>query len=101
LEHAFEQALLANCQRATDECGADTSELRRMIRTAGGIGATKQLLQVEDVSTRLAALLTCARLDLSVEAMVLEPAWSALFSEDERSLAQQRLSDIAARGAGE
>jgi hypothetical protein len=33
------------------------------------------------------------RLDLTVEALVLRPEWSLLFSEEERQIARKRLSD--------
>ena len=64
----------------------------QMVDNHGGVGAASRLIgQMTDGFTRLYCE---GRLDLSVEAVVIQPRWQSLFTEDEISQARQRLQDV-------
>ena len=56
--------------------------------------AALTLLASPTVSDGFAALWQCGRLDLTVEALVLRPPWSALFTEQELTTARKRLTEL-------
>ena len=62
-----------------------------MVRNLGGRETAKRLLANPSVGDGFVALWEVSRLDLSVEALVLQEPWCALFTEEERAVAQQRL----------
>jgi hypothetical protein len=51
------------------------------------------LLHSITVSEGYTALWERGRLDLTVEALILEPQWHELFTEEEREIARKRLRD--------
>lgn len=59
---------------------------------AGYLAAAKQLLASENPASGFTELWLCGRLDISVEAKVLQPEFTSLFTEEERSIARQRLA---------
>ena len=64
----------------------------QMVDNHGGVGAASRLIgQMTDGFTRLYCE---GRLDLSVEAVVIQPRWQSLFTEDEITQARQRLQDV-------
>ena len=65
----------------------------RMVNERGGVAAARHLLRDGTISEGFARLWDEARLDLSVEAVVLDPQWRALFTSDELAVAQMRLDD--------
>ena len=66
----------------------------RMVIDQGGISAAKQLLNSSTTSEGFARLWEERRLDLSVEGLVLQEPWSALFTEGELTEARHRLEDL-------
>ena len=65
-----------------------------MVNESGGLGAAKRLLNPPDVSDGFRRLWEAKRLDLTVEAVVLQDKWVSLFTLEELSTARQRLEDL-------
>jgi hypothetical protein len=62
-----------------------------MVEERGGVEAAKRLLAKNDVQSGLMKLWNCGRLDLSMEALVIDPRFQPLFSEEEIAIARERL----------
>lgn len=65
----------------------------RMVNELGGLAAAQQLLRDGTVSDGFVRLWDEGLLDISVEAVVLDPRWQALFSSHESDVARRRLED--------
>jgi hypothetical protein len=62
-----------------------------MVVDRGGLETARYLLHAAKVSDGYTALWERGRLDLTVEAMILNSEWQSLFSDDERRIAVDRL----------
>jgi hypothetical protein len=93
LEGAFHEAMVGVYRRAKDECGYNATRFLRMVTELGGLGAAKRLLAAKELSEGFVKLWELGRLDISMEALVLEPKWQELFTEEELMSARQRLED--------
>jgi hypothetical protein len=76
----------------------DAARFRQMIATDGGLLTAKKLLRGKDVSYGFSELYLAGRLDLTVEALVLQERWRPLFTADELSTAQKRLDAVTPGG---
>lgn len=103
LELRFHDAMLsiftltgeATRRRAADGSvtrGYWASYFLRGVRNHGGPNYARQLLRAEGTSDGFQRLTDERRLDLTVEALVLRPEFSALFTDDERAVAASRLA---------
>jgi hypothetical protein len=93
LAKEFHQALVQGYQSAKRDLNYNASIYIRMISIAGGLGAARQLLHAPSVSTGFTTLWEKGRLDLTVEAFILQDRWTALFTDDERQIARDRLAE--------
>lgn len=84
-------------RRARDEAGYTATRFLNMVTEQGGLEAARTLLYAEGVSEGYAALFMRGRLDLTMEAMILEPEWDELFTEEEREIAKKRLEQYGYR----
>lgn len=91
LERRFHQAMAQIYTRAKSEAGYNATRYLQMVADSGGLATAKHLLHSKDVSDGFTHLWERGRLDLSVEALILEPEWKALFTADDRLIASQRL----------
>jgi len=66
--------------RAEREVGYNATRFVEMVAERGGVGAAKALLAAAEVSDGFANLWEAGRLDLTVEALVLEPEFEDLFT---------------------
>ena len=73
------------------------SRFIQMVNESRGLGAAKRLLNATDVSDGFRRLWEADRLDLTVEAVVLQDKWVSLFTPEELSTARQRLDDLGYR----
>lgn len=96
-ERAFHQAMLTIYKRAKAECGYNATRFLQMVTDHGGLEAARILLRASSVSEGYVALWERGRLDLSVEAVILQPAWRELFSDAERETARSRLQEYGYR----
>src|SRR5947209_5956004 len=94
LEDEFKEAMIEVYRRAKVECNYNATYFLRMIGERGGLQAAKALLEVTSVSSGFTELYLCGRLDLTVEALVLQPRWKPLFTERELAIAASRLREL-------
>ncbi len=65
----------------------------QMVSEHGGVTAAKRLLQATEHQSGLTRLYELGRLDISAEYLVVQDRWKALFSDEERKKARERLLD--------
>lgn len=87
-------ALERDIETLKREIGYDPTRWRQMLGTHGPVEAARRLLRGPDVSDGFTKLWEHGRLDFTVEWQVL--AHASLFSDDERTLAYQRLKSYEA-----
>lgn len=92
IEQRFHRAMARIYTRAKSEAGYNATRYLQMVSELGGLQTAKQLLHAPKVSDGFTHLWERGRLDLSVEALVLEPEWKALFTHEERGRARERLA---------
>lgn len=78
--------------RARLEAGYNATIFLQMLHRHGGLGTAKQLINAPQVSDGYTALYEKDRLDLTVEALVIDnPKWHGLFAPEEIERAKVRL----------
>lgn len=97
LEREFHGEMKAIYEKARREAGYQASYFIRMVSERGGLAAARALLPKQ--SDGFTELWTRHRLDLSVEALVLQPRFAVLFTEDELETARRRLAEHGYRHA--
>ncbi len=90
LETQFDRALLDAAKRCS-QLGYKPAEFLRMLQQRGGLETARSLLHSHSVSSGFTRLWELHRLDLSVEAHILQPAWRQLFTQVEQDKARKRL----------
>src|SRR5438309_1997218 len=93
LEKRFNEAMLDVYRRAKAEAGYNATRFLGMVSDLGGYETARTLIHAPTVSEGYTALWEGERLDLTVEAVILEPEWQDLFSEIERVIARRRLAE--------
>ena len=91
---AFERAMKNVYVRARNEAGYNAAFFFDMLSSIGGLGTARRLLAAPEVSSGFTALYERGRLDLTVEALVVQSQFAALFSDHELEIARQRLQDL-------
>lgn len=79
----FTAALLAAIQQAEAECGVCQPRLKQRVETCGGVSAAKDYIRHHRVSDGFDALTRIGRPELSMEALLVQSAWQALFADEE------------------
>jgi hypothetical protein len=99
---AFDAAMFDIYRRAKSEAKYNATQFLQMITTNGGHATARTLINSTQPSDGYTALYLRNRLDLTVEAMVVEnPRWHSLFTPEELSKAKRRLADNGYKGPGE
>ena len=94
LMQQFDGAMMEIYRRAKAEAGYPATIFHNMVCERGGLATAKYLINSPKVSDGYTALYERSRLDLTVEAMVVEnPKWHSLFSVNELAKAKKRLKD--------
>ncbi|MCK3778939.1 hypothetical protein MZK49_19720 [Ensifer sesbaniae] len=92
LERQFGVAMLGIYQRAKVEAKYNATVFLGMLNDRGGLPTAKYLINAADPSEGYTNLWERGRLDLTVEATVLENSkWHPLFTPDELAKAKARL----------
>ena len=91
MERGFHTAMLDIYRRALAEANYKASYFLQMVETAGGLTTARKLLATTRPSEGFTALWERGRLDLTVEATMLDPRFASLFSDDELDAARDRL----------
>ena len=77
--------------QATQQAGYTATRFHQMLTEHGGVETARRLLpQMSDGFTELWRR---NRLDLTVEALVLQPQWASLFARHEIEMARGRLKE--------
>jgi hypothetical protein len=92
LQRAFHDAMVNVYRRARTEAGYNATLFLTMVSQHGGLKAARTLLNAARPSEGFTALWERKRLDLSVEAVILEPRFQPLFTDEERQRARDRLA---------
>lgn len=88
----FDIAMFEIYRRAKAEAGYSANLFLNMLTSRGGWATAKSLINAAKPSDGYTALYELGRLDLTVEAVVVEsPRWRALFTEEELRRATRRL----------
>ena len=91
VEQAFNGAMLSLYTRAKAEAEYNATRFLAMLSDLGGLDTARTLLHAKNVSDGYTALWERSRLDLTVEALVLDPQWKVLFTDQEIDIARKRL----------
>ena len=73
------------------DIGYNATRFIQLVSQKGGLQAAKQLIAKEGGTYGFEVLWENKRLDLSVEALVLNPEYETLFTDEERMLCKDRL----------
>ena len=90
-ERAFHQECLDGCAVLAKQHKYNPTYFLQMLHEHGGVGAVRRLLQTENFQSGLTTLWEIGRLDYSSESAVLDPRWTSLFTEAEKTVARKRL----------
>lgn len=94
----FEKAMHGIHTRAKLEAGYNASLYLQMLYRHDGLGTAKQLINSAQVSQGYTRLYELGRLDLTVEALVIDnPRWHNLFTQEELERARKRLAEYKYR----
>lgn len=93
-EATFDLVMQEIYSLALSECGYRATRFLNLVNQIGGLEAARHLLRSDVHPEGLTALWERGRLDLSMEALVLQKRWRALFSADELKLAKRRLDRL-------
>jgi len=91
LQDKFHEAMLSIYRQAKKECNCSAKAFLDMVVTMGGVVTAKRLLASDTPQSGLYELFRCGRLDLTVEAHVLQEEFRKLFDLAELAEAQRRL----------
>src|SRR6266704_1076691 len=91
LETRFDDAMMNVYRRALSECNYNATRFLQMLYYHRGLETARILIHASDVSDGYVALWERHRLDLTVEAVVLDETWHPLFSDQDREIARKRL----------
>lgn len=93
LQKQLHQAMLEIYQRSLKETGVNHSMFHRMIHEQGAHATALHLVHAPKPSDGYTDLYLKGRLDLTVEALVLQKKWDPIFEEETRQLARKRLTE--------
>jgi hypothetical protein len=94
IEKLFEQEVLEGCRELSKKHHYTPTYFLQMVQERGAVRTTKDLLASKEPSEGLNTLWHLGKLDMSVEAMVLDTRYESLFTEEERRIARKRLADL-------
>jgi hypothetical protein len=92
VEREFHRAMVAIYETAKRELGYNATRFLQMLSEQGALATARQLLWSDTPSDGFTALWSHHRLDLTVEAHVLQQRYAILFSDDDRQRARDRLA---------
>jgi hypothetical protein len=94
LEEQFHQAMLDIYQTAKRDINYTPTYFMQMVSEFGGLEAARRLLQKPELSNGFTKLWDKQRLDLTVEAHVIQPKFASLFTPEEIEIATKRLTEF-------
>ncbi|KAF0187236.1 MAG: hypothetical protein FD163_511 [Hyphomonadaceae bacterium] len=88
----FSEAVSGLYKRTQIECNHRQTFLKDLADSIGGYRAAKKILGNKKYLIGIASLKNYNRLDLSVEALVVDPQWEGIFTKRQLEVARERLS---------
>jgi len=85
---------MENIYHTASKLGYTPTYFWQMVQSMGGYQAAKKLISTKNPSSGLTRLWDLRRLDLSVEAHVIKPEYSSLFTDEERRICAERLESF-------
>lgn len=98
MENILHEEMLQIYHQAKKHCNYNATRFFQMVNEKGGLTTAKSLLSSREPQSGLTTLWECGRLDLSMEALVIDPRFEDLFSVDEREMARECLVAYGWRG---
>jgi hypothetical protein len=92
LEAEFHEQMVNVYRNALTQAHYKATKFLEMVTMQGGLKAPKTLLHTTYLPDGFAELWQRGRLDLTMEYIVIQAPWRALFTEDELRVAQERLA---------
>ncbi|MFY1599450.1 caspase family protein [Micromonospora sp. WMMD737] len=89
----FHAAMLDGYRRAKKELNYNAAYFLQMVQEVGGLEAARRLIRASSVSSGFTTLWEKGRLDLAVEAVVLQDRFAGLFTDEELDIARNRLAE--------
>lgn len=86
--------MLTVYERAKRHCHHNANRFLQLVNQYGGLQAAKTLLHSPGLSYGLTELWKCGRLGISMEALILQDTWKDLFSDEDRQIAKNRLTEL-------
>lgn len=93
----FHSAMVEIYRRAKAEAGYNATYFAQMLASEGPLVTARRLVMSGKPSDGFTALWERKRLDLSVEAYILQDRFSALFTDEELDVARRRLEEYGYR----
>ncbi|MBT8167622.1 hypothetical protein [Falsiruegeria litorea] len=93
LENKFADALLATCDE-TAKLGYVADEFASMLKIHGAVQTAKKLVRSGEIQSGLRRLRDLGRLDLATEAVMLQPEFRELFTQQHLDAASWRLDQM-------
>lgn len=94
IEAQFHEAMVTIYERAKRECNYNATRFLQMLSDIGGLETARKLVGTNEPSDGFTELWLHSRLDLTVEALVIQPRWQVLFTPEELAAARKRLQDL-------
>ncbi len=94
LESEFGSRIRELYDRARREAGYNATHFISMVANIGPLGTAKKLLASRTISDGFSELWERGRIDLTVEALVIEPTFETLFTDTELDVARHRLTQF-------
>ncbi|WP_244218935.1 caspase family protein [Micromonospora arida] len=88
----FHAAMLEGYRKAKKELNYNAAYFLKMVQEVGGLEAARRLIRASSVSSGFTTLWEKGRLDLAVEAVVLQDRFAGLFTDEEIEIARDRLA---------
>src|SRR5690349_8971722 len=99
LADAFDREMCHLYTTILRRCRYRANDLRKMVAQHGGVRTAKILLARPEPSSGFTELLLRGAVDLTVEAIVLQPRWRSLFFVEELAIAESRLPGLHRKAA--
>lgn len=90
IERRFHREVVGIYETAKRELGYNVTRYLQMVSERGGLATARQLLWSDTSSEGFTTLWSHGRLDLTVEAHVLKPEFTPLFSDADGEQAEKR-----------
>ncbi len=94
LKNNFHDRMIEIYDQAKAECNYSATRFYQMVSELGGLKAAQKLLATNKPSEGLTRLWEEKRLDISMEATILQKPWCNLFSETELLIAKKKLKEL-------